>query len=149
MNVEECYYLGYTSKLHGKQGELIIKLDVDFSEECKKLESVFIQMNKKDTSLIPFFITKSQLQNNGTLLVKIDDVDDTTNAKLLVGKSVYIPTSSLPSLSGNQFYHHEVIGFKMIDTQLGEIGQLQQILNFPRQAIFEVMNTDEKEILLL
>ena len=148
MNIEACYYIGYTSKVHGKQGELIVKLDVDFLEECKKLESVFIQMNKKDTSLIPFFISKSHLQNNGTLLIKIDDVDDTTGAKLLVGKGVYMINSSLPKLSGNQFYHHEVADFKIIDINFGEVGQLHQILNFPKQAIFEVINNDEKEILI-
>ena len=148
MNIEACYYIGYTSKVHGKQGELTIKLEVDFLEECKKLESVFIQFNKTDTSLIPFFISNSQLQHNGTLRVKIDDVDDISEAKPLVAKGVYIPISSLPQLSGNQFYHHEVTNFKIIDVNLGEIGQLSQILNYPKQAIFEVINTDHKEILI-
>lgn len=37
MNIEECFYLGYTSKVHGKQGELIAKLDVDNPEKYNKL----------------------------------------------------------------------------------------------------------------
>ncbi len=148
MNLDECYYLGYTSKIHGKQGELTIKLDVDFLEECKRLESVLIQINKTDTSLIPFFISKSQFQNNSTLRVKLDDVNEIIDAKPLVGKGVYIPNSLLPTLSGNQFYHHEVTNFKIIDTNYGEVGQLNQILNYPKQAIFEVINTDKKEILI-
>ena len=148
MNIEACYYIGYTSKVHGKQGELIITLDVDFLEECKRLESVLIQMNKTDTSLIPFFISKSQIQNNGTLRIKLDDVDEITEAKLLVGKGVYIPSTLLPKLSGNQFYHHEVANFKIIDTNYGEVGLLNQILNHPKQAILEVINTDNKEILI-
>lgn len=148
MNLDECYYLGYTSKVHGKQGELIITLDVDFLEECKRLESVLIQMNKTDTSLIPFFISKSQFQNNGTLRVKLDDIDTIADAKTLVGKSLYIPNHFLPTLEGNQFYHHEVADFKIIDTNFGEVGKLNQILNYPKQAIFEVINTDKKEILI-
>ena len=148
MNLSECYYLGYTSKVHGKQGELIITLDVDFLEECKKLESVLIQMNKTDTSLIPFFISKSQFQSNGTLRVKLDDVNEITEAKSLVGKGVYIPKNILPQQKGKQFYHHEVANFKIIDINLGEIGQLNQILNYPRQAIFEVVNADDNEILI-
>ena len=148
MSLDECYYLGYTSKVHGKQGELIITLDVDFLEECKKLESVLIQLNKTDTSLIPFFISKSHFQNNGTLRVQLDDIKDISEAKPLVGRSVYIPKFSLPQLSGNQFYHHEVIDFKIIDINLGEVGKLNQILNYPRQAIFEVVNADNKEILI-
>jgi 16S rRNA processing protein RimM len=148
MNLDECYYLGYISKIHGKQGEIIITLDVDFLKECQKLESVFIQMNKTDTSLIPFFISKSQVQNNGTLRIKLDDVDEIVVAKPLVGKEVYIPSTLLPVLTGNQFYHHEVANFKIIDTNYGDVGQLNQILNFPKQAIFEVFNSDNKEILI-
>ena len=148
MNLDASYYLGYTSKVHGKQGEIIITLDVDFLEECKKLESVLIQMHKTDNSLIPFFITKSNFQNNGTLRVKLDDIDEIATAKPLVGKSVYIPKSSLPIGNGNDFYHHEVTNFKVIDENYGEVGQLNQILNYPRQAIFEIINNDEKEILI-
>ena len=83
MNIEKCYYLGYTSKVHGKQGELIIKPDVDFPEEYLNLESVFIQLNKRDNSLIPFFISNSQLLNNGTLKIKIEDVNTIEEAKPL------------------------------------------------------------------
>ena len=80
MNIEACYYLGYTSKVHGKQGEIIIKLDVDDPEEYNNLESVLIQLNKKDNSLIPFFLSNTQVQNNGTLRIKIEDVDSVDEA---------------------------------------------------------------------
>ncbi len=148
MNIEECYYLGYTSKVHGKQGEIIIKLDVDFPEEYKNLESVFIQLNKKEISLIPFFISNCQLQNNNTIRIKIEDVNDISTAKPLIGKEVYLPLTTLPKLVGNKFYYHEVSGFKITDTQLGEIGILKQVLDYPTQAIFEVINKDNIEILI-
>ena len=148
MNLDECCYIGYASKAHGKKGEITIKLDIDFFEECKKLESVFIQLNKTDTSLIPFFISKSQFQNNGTFRVKFDDVDEMEAANLLIGKGVYILNTARPNLTGNQFYHHEVSDFKIIDTNYGEVGYIQQILNYPKQAIFEVVNSDGKEILI-
>ena len=148
MNLDECFYIGYTSKVHGKNGEITIKLDVDFFEECKKLESVFIQLNKTDNSLIPFFISKSLFQNNGTLRVKFDDIEGIGEAKPIVGKGVYILKKSLPTLQGNQFYHHEVDGFNIIDTNHGEVGMIQQILNYPKQAIFEIVNVDEREILI-
>jgi 16S rRNA processing protein RimM len=148
MNLDECYYLGYTSKVHGKQGELIIKLDVDFPEEYKDLESVLIQMNKKDKSLIPFFISNSQIQNNGNLKIKLEDNNSVDEAKALIGKEVYLPLNTLPKLAGNQFYFHEVIGFTIIDATKGEVGTIKQVLEYPTQSIFEVINADGKEILI-
>jgi len=148
MNIEACYYLGYTSKIHGKQGDIIIKLDVDFPEEYKNLESVFIRLNKTDTSLIPFFISKTQIQKSGNLQIKIEDVNTFEDAKTLIGKEVYLPTTSLPPLTGNKFYYHEVVNFKVIDTNIGELGIIQKVLDHPTQAIFEVINNDKKEILI-
>jgi 16S rRNA processing protein RimM len=148
MNIEACYYLGYTSKVHGKKGELIIKLDVDFPEEYTNLESVFIQMNKKDNSLIPFFISNSQLLNNGTLKIKIDDIYSYEDAKSLVGKELYLPLNTLPKLSGTKFYYHEVINFEVIDSIKGNIGKIKQVLEYPHQAIFEVINSNNQEILI-
>ncbi len=148
MNLDECHYIGYTSKVHGKQGELIIKLDVDFLEAIQKLESVIIQMNKTDNSLIPFFISKSNFQNDGTLRVKFEDVDDIATAKNISGKGIYILNTALPTQIGSTFYHHEVINFKVIDTNYGEVGTIFHILNQTKQAIFEVINADDKEIMI-
>ncbi|OIP02192.1 MAG: 16S rRNA processing protein RimM [Bacteroidetes bacterium CG2_30_32_10] len=148
MNIESCYYLGYTSKVHGKQGELIINLDVDFPEEYKNLESVLIRMNKQDNSLIPFFISTTQLLNNGTLKIKIDDINTVDQAKELVGKELFLPLDTLPKLTGNQFYYHEVVNFEVLDKEKGTIGKINQVLAYPTHAIFEIINAAGKEILI-
>jgi len=148
MNIEECFYLGYTSKVHGKQGELIAKLDVDNPDKYNKLESVLIRLNKNDNSLIPFFITHAQVLNNGTVKLKIDDINDVVQAELLVGKELFLPLTKLPKLTGNKFYYHEVIGFQVIDAVKGTIGEIFNVLEFPQQAVLEIKNAQEKEILI-
>jgi 16S rRNA processing protein RimM len=148
MNIEECFYLGYTSKLHGKQGELIAKLDVDNPEKYKKLESVLIRVHKQDNVLIPFFITNAQVLNNGTIKLKIDDVNDVDTAKELIGKELYLPLTQLPKLTGNKFYYHEVVGYKVVDEIKGELGVIKEILDYPTQAIIEITHPSQKEILI-
>lgn len=148
MDLEACFYLGYTAKIHGKDGSLIIKLDVDFPEEYQNLESVFIQLNKEDKTLVPFFLTNCTLQNNGTLRIKIEDTDSADAAKKLVGKSIYLPLTMLPKLEGNKFYFHEIIGFSIIDSEKGDIGKVTQVLEHPTQSIFEITNNQQQEILI-
>lgn len=148
MNIEECFYLGYTSKLHGKQGELIAKLDVDNPEKYKKLESVLIRVHKQDNVLIPFFITNTQVLNNGTIKLKIDDVNDVDSAKELIGKELYLPLTQLPKLTGNKFYYHEVVGYKVVDEIKGELGIIKEVLDYPTQAIIEITHPSKKEILI-
>lgn len=148
MNIEACYYLGYTSKIHGKEGSLVVKLDVDNPAFYKKLESVFIQLNKLDNELIPFFISSTQLSNNDSLILKIEDINDVEQAKAMVGKEVFLPLEFLPPLSGNKFYFHEVIGFTVNDKTKGEIGTIQQVLDYPQQAILEIIDNSQNEILI-
>jgi len=44
----------------------------------------------------------------------------------------------LPKLEGTQFYFHEVIGFDVLDTRLGNIGKITGINDSGAQAIFEI-----------
>jgi len=148
MDLAACFYLGYTAKVYGKDGGLIVKMDVDLPEEYQNLESVFIQLNKGDNTLVPFFLTDAQLQKNGTLRIHIEDTNTTDAAKQLVGKSLYLPLAMLPKLEGNKFYFHEIIGFSIIDSEKGNIGKVTQVLEHPTQAIFEITNDQKQEILI-
>ncbi len=142
MDKKECYYLGKITKLFGFKGELTLFLDVDSPEDYKQLDSVFIEINKQ---LLPFFIDKIRFQDNKAVATFADISAE--DAERLVGKELYLPLSCLPKLTGNKFYFHEVINFKVIDNERGEIGVLESVLDFPAQAIFQIKFGD-KEILL-
>lgn len=77
------------------------------------------------------------------------DFEDLTpqEAQALAGHDLYLPLDLLPELTGNQFYFHEVTGFKVIDVEKGEIGIIQSIIEYPAQPLFSIMNGD-KEILI-
>jgi 16S rRNA processing protein RimM len=53
----------------------------------------------------------------------------------------------LPKLSGKQFYYHEIVGFTVVDTEKGELGPVTEVLEYPTQAILQVMK-DKKEVLI-
>ena len=54
----------------------------------------------------------------------------------------------MPQLTGNKFYYHEVVGFKVIDATKGDIGEIFNVLELPQQAVLEIKNKQEKEILI-
>jgi 16S rRNA processing protein RimM len=60
---------------------------------------------------------------------------------------MYLPITELPSLKGNRFYYHEIIGFQVSDQQHGDIGVVEDILELPHQALFQI-RFGEKEILI-
>jgi 16S rRNA processing protein RimM len=144
MRKEDCFYVGTVVNKFSFKGELLVKLDTDEPELFLEMESVFIEIGKK---LIPFFILNSQLHKSMLLRLKIEDVDDEAAADTLMKKELYLPLANLPQLKGNKFYFHEVIGFKMIDTNYGEVGTISGINDTTSQALFEVENNG-REVLI-
>ncbi len=135
MRKEECFYLGKIVSKYSFKGEVLLKLDTDEPEIYEEMESVFVELGK---NLVPFFIVKSQLHKSSLLRVRFEDVQDESSAEKLLGKGVFLPLSQLPELSGNQFYYHEVIGFRLMDKVHGDIGSIESVNDASAQVLFEV-----------
>ena len=147
MDLSQCYYLGYISRVIGSKGRCEIKLDVDHPSDYKKLESVLILMNSNDLTPVPFFIQQVVGFQGNQMKVDLAENQVIPDVAILKGKQVYLPLSSLKPLSGKAFYFHEVIGFAVLDKSHGEIGTVQDVYEMPLNALLSVKN-GEKEILV-
>lgn len=134
MTKKDCFALGYISKRIGNHGDLSFILDVDDPKKYAKLESVFVELNN---SLVPFFIKKIKLRGS-TAVVTIDGIDTIEKAEEITKSSLYLPLSFLPLLTGKKFYFHELPGFSVSDKKHGDIGTLDEVLDYPQQAIFQI-----------
>ncbi|MDY0088999.1 MAG: ribosome maturation factor RimM [Flavobacteriaceae bacterium] len=135
MRKQDCFYLGKIAKKFSFKGEVLLYLDTDEPEMYENLESVFVEINK---SLVPFFILQSQLHKGKFLRIRFEDIENEEDADRIIGCEAYLPLSMLPKLEGTQFYFHEVIGFDVLDTRLGNIGKITGINDSGAQAIFEI-----------
>ncbi len=144
MNKDDFYFLGKILKTHGNKGQVLIHLDVDDSETYHNLESVYLDLHGER---IPFFISSLELKHSRKAVVKFQDFDTLEDAESLQGLEMYLPITELPSLKGNQFYYHEIVGFQVIDLNHGDIGVVDTILELPHQSLFQIRH-GEKEILV-
>jgi len=148
MKIGDCFYLGYVQKTIGNKGELALKLDVDSPSSYLGLDAIGIQILKNDKSCIPYFLLSSELLNSGNLRVLLEGIEDANEAKSLIGKQLYLPLELLPSLVGNKFYFHEIIGFEVFDQQKGPIGKIKEVLEFSTSNLFAVEHSSGKEVLI-
>jgi len=144
MRREDCFYLGKIVSRHGYKGDLLIKLDTDDPREYENLESVFVSLGN---NLVPFFISRSRLHKSNLLRVTFDDVATEDAVNHLMGCELYLPLDQLPELTGNRFYYHEVIGFRLEDEAHGDAGIIQAVNDQGAQALF-VAEKDGKELLI-
>ncbi len=143
MKLSQCFELGIVSRPHGLKGEVYVALDTDFPQEYAEMESVFLLQNGK---LIPFFIEHLQIRNSEAL-IKFEEIDDKDAALTIKGLSLHLPLDQLPELESDQFYFHEIIGYQIIDENLGELGEVGQVYDTGHQDLIG-MNYKEKEVLI-
>lgn len=143
MTKNDCFFFGKITKTHGLKGELTIKLDVVNPDDFKELRYILIDQNGV---LVPYFI-ESQKINGDKMFVLLQDVNRMELAVTFVGRAVFLPNEMMPELDDNDFYFKEIIGFKLVDVKKGEVGLISDVLEYPTQAVIQVMR-DGKEILI-
>ncbi len=99
------------------------------------MESVYVEFG---TNLVPFFIEKSSLHKGNQLRVQFEDIYSEEEADSILKCGIYLPNTLLPQLTGNKFYFHEVIGYKVIDANFGEVGDIVRINDKAAQPLFEI-----------
>ncbi len=143
MTKNDCFFFGKITKTHGLKGEITVKLDVANPEDFKDLRYLLIEDRG---NLIPYFIENQKI-NGDKMIVQLQDVKKVEQAVTFMGKAVFLPNEFMPELDEDDFYYKEIIGFKMIDVLKGEIGEISDVLEYPTQAVIQVMK-DGKEILI-
>lgn len=144
MRKEECFCLGKIVKKHSFKGEVIVKLNTDEPELYRYMESVFVDLGN---NLVPFFIEKGSLSKGTMLRLKFEDVNSEADADAIMKSRIYLSLDLLPKLEGNKFYFHEVIGYRVVDVNYGEVGVIVHINDTSAQPLFEIKRGD-KEIFI-
>jgi len=144
MQKKDCFFVGKIVKKYSFKGELLVKLDTDDPEQFLEMESVFVEQHR---NLIPFFIEKLSLHKSTLLRVQFEEVTTEADADALLGTELFLPLSLLPKLSGNKFYYHEIIGFKVLDANFGDLGVVASVNDSTAQHLFEI-EFQGKEILV-
>jgi 16S rRNA processing protein RimM len=134
--------VGYLRRAHGLRGEMVMEIHTDFPERLKPGTKVFV-----GDQYLPMVISETRFHNEG-LLVKFNGVDTPEDAGRYRNQSVYVTAADRPPLPKGQYYHHELIGFDVVDEKKTSIGKLTEILQTGANDVYVVTRTDGSEILL-
>lgn len=143
MTKDKCFYVGKIVKTHGLKGEVTLRIDNEQFDEIEELDYFLLDINDK---LIPFFIENIIFHSNKSFIL-FQDLKTLEAASQLVGTAAYLPLELLPEKDGNDFYSHEVVGFIVVDEEKGELGKVQEIIEYPTQSLIQIIK-DDKEILI-
>jgi 16S rRNA processing protein RimM len=140
----KCSMIGFISKPHGAKGDLIIRLKEYDTEFIEPEESIFVEINGL---LIPFFISEITPKGN-MAVIHLKRVDSLDEAKKLVGKNIFMLTSSLPHKQLESELNPNIFtGFEFIDQKSNMQGKILEYIDNPNNPLFLVIS-GTKEFLI-
>jgi 16S rRNA processing protein RimM len=143
MKVEHCYKIGKIARPHGLKGEVTVLLE-DAPADWDTLKNVFIQLRPNE--LVPFFIESVSVRGTKAF-VKFEEHDTPEQAESISKKDIYLPKTERPKSGKGEFYDDEIMGFKVDDVQLGEIGEISAVETSGTIRLLVVSN-EKKEFLI-
>ena len=144
MKKDDHYLLGSLLKTKGIKGEIILKLNNDYSEEIQKLESIFIDVDNK---LVPFFIEEINIKTLSTVIVKLEGIDEEHKAIEFIDSDFYIPLDQLENLKINKIETIDITGYKVIDQDGQLIGTVIEFIDIPKNPLLNV-KSEKGEVLI-
>lgn len=132
--------IGRLIKAHGVKGALRLELLTDFPDRFAAGREVRVGGRR-------LRVAQSQEQD-GSMLVTFEGIDDRTAAEPLVGSYVTVPLADARPLPPDQYYHFQLVGLRVVDARRArELGKVEEVLSYAANDVLRV--TDGKQEILI
>lgn len=131
---EELIKIGRFNKPHGVKGELSFTFtdDVFDRTDCPYI------VCEIDGIFVPFFIEEYRFKSDTTALIKLEDVDNETEARPFSLLDVYFPKSYYDTAAEEEAPSDYFIGFTVVDSERGELGEIVGVDDTTENVLFEI-----------
>ncbi|MDB9701655.1 ribosome maturation factor RimM [Salibacteraceae bacterium] len=131
MSKNEHTEIGVVVKPHGLKGEIVLKIEANFSDVIDTSDVLFVNHNG---SMVPFILESTARLNKGLVKVKFAGINSAAEVDPLRGRSVMQLTAQL-----NIENQLDLVGFAIHD-KLGEVlGEIQYVNDSGVQTLLEVL----------
>lgn len=142
-NGEPVYLaVGKLRRPHGVRGELLMEVYTDFPERLQPEVTLYLGKSHK-----PLRLSDVRNHKDG-LLVHFAGLDTPEQAAVYRNQLAYVKTADRPRLPEGRFYHHQLIGFDVVDEAGRPLGTLTGILQTGANDVYVVQRPDSSELLL-
>lgn len=134
--------IGKLRRTHGVRGEILMDVLADDPEMLKPGLVLFVGLKHKEAKLAAVRAADK------SLIVRFEGHTDCDQAAAFRNQFVAIKTSDAQPLNTGRYYHHEVIGLKVIDDQGKDLGVLADILSTGANDVYVIRPAEGEEILV-
>jgi 16S rRNA processing protein RimM len=134
--------VGYLRRPHGVRGDMLMEVHTDFPERLLPGVKVFV-----GDSHAPLTIARVRTHNDG-LLLGFRGIETPEVAGRYRNAIVTVMAKDRPPLPEGQYYHHQMIGFRVQADSGESLGLLTEILVTGANDVYVVTDESGQELLL-
>jgi 16S rRNA processing protein RimM len=134
--------IGRLRRPHGVMGEISMEVLTDFPERIGKGSTLLVGDSHREMAI------EGIRPHGDGLLIKFFGMNDRDSVGVLRNEMVYKQADNLPELPEGEFYHHQLVGLKVISEDGSSLGELREILETGANDVYRVVAEDGKELLL-
>ena len=138
----EFLVVGYLRRAHGLRGEMLMDILTDFPDRITQGKKIYLGETHREMTI------RSIRPNNKVLLIAFEGFDTPENAGTLRNQNVYVRTDQVPPLPEGEYYHHELLGLKVVDESGKYLGILDEILETGANDVYVIKDETGHEILI-
>lgn len=141
--MEQFFLIAEIKSLQGSDGFVIADSYSDFSERFFLVKSVFIDFfgNRKE-----FFVEEVK-EIDDKFAFKFKGFNTSEDAKILIGKKIYVEEKNSIKLKDNTFFIHDLIGSKVF-RKSNLFGYVEDVLVLPANDVYVIKDTNGKKVLV-
>ena len=122
--------VGEIVNTHGIRGEIKVVPLVDDVNDLLDYTYYFVEDKKYEVENVRF--------HKNFVLIKLKGIDDIDIAEKLKGKFLELPREDLKPLPEGSYYICDLVGLKVIDEKLGELGIINEVFNTGSNDVYVV-----------
>lgn len=125
--------VGVVSGAHGIKGELKVLPTTDEPGRFRLLKSISLEYPANTLKEYPVQAVRFQ---KSAVLLKLDGIDNRTNAEQLKGLELKIPRDSCLKLPEDHYYYFQLIGLLVYSVDGEYLGKLTDVMEMPANDVY-------------
>ena len=136
--------VGAVLRAHGLRGDVLVDADSENPDRFRAGSELFAEVGGRVRRLE----VASSRPHRGRRLVRFADVTDRDGAEALRGVLLEVPEDLVPAAEDGTFYYFQLVGCRVVDRRLGELGEVAAVVEDGGGVLLEVAARDGGSVLV-